>query len=375
MWKVSTLASDIREDVVIDGVWRAAGEARATAARLVLDTTGIARIRPESGAPELAGAPFSTLAVSDRVGSIPRRLGFPDGSHFETRDNDAVDRILRMYRGSSSGLIHELERFRPRLLVFVAVVIGLAIAIYRFAVPALVELAVIATPPVVPQLMSRSVLLSLDRTVFEPTGLPADRQKLLTEEFGTLVAAAPRDRDAAGDPDFTLNFRKGGAIGPNAFALPDGTVIVTDELIELAGKDDELVLGVLAHEIGHVERQHSLRQLYRAAGVTALVLLIGGDVGSGAEDILVQGSALLSLSYSRGAETEADRFSVDLMYKAGRDPRAIARFFELLRDKLGDDDERDFLSTHPATPERIAETLRYADQVIAAGRRDAAAPE
>ena len=140
-------------------------------------------------------------------------------------------------------------------------------------------------------------------------------------------------------------------------------MVLTDELVELAGGKDELVLGVLAHEIGHVEHQHSLRQLYSAAGASALIMLIGGDIGSGTEDILVQGSALLSLSYSRSAESEADRHSVELMYKAGRDPHAIGHFLELIRDKLGDKEERDFLSTHPATPQRIADTLRYADEI------------
>ena len=77
----------------------------------------------------------------------------------------------------------------------------------------------------------------------------------------------------------------------------------------------------------------------------------------------MQGSALLSLSYSRSAESEADRHAVELMYKAGRDPHAIGHFLELIRDKLGDKEERDFLSTHPATPERIADTLRYADEI------------
>ena len=119
---------------------------------------------------------------------------------------------------------------------------------------------------------------------------------------------------------------------------------------------------MLAHEIGHVEHQHSLRQLYRAAGVSALIMLIGGDIGSGTEDILVQGSALLSLSYSRSAEAEADRHSVELMYKAGHDPKAIAHFFELLRDKLGD--RRSATSCRPtrqrpsASPRRCAMPTR-----------------
>ena len=339
--------------------------ARAKPARFSLDATGMATVGDAHTGEALSSEAFSQLSISDRVGSIPRRLDFADGSSFETRDNDGVDRLLKPYRGPRSGLVHELERFRPRLIIFVVLVIAFSVAIYRLAVPVLVEVAVLATPPVVPQLMSRSLLASLDGTVFEPSGLSAEKQKSLTDAFAKLAALTPRGLAALTAPDhpaYTLNFRKGGPIGPNAFALPDGTVILTDELVELAS-NDELVLGVLAHEIGHVEHQHSLRQLYRAAGVTALIMLIGGDIGSGTEDILVQGSALLSLSYSRGAEAEADRHAVELMHKAGHDPKAIAHFLELIRDKLGDKEERDFLSTHPATPERIAETLRYADEV------------
>jgi Zn-dependent protease with chaperone function len=354
----------------VEGFWRAPGEARAHAGQLSVDATGMASVNDESNGMLLASAPFSALVISDRVGSIPRRLNFPDGSSFETRDNDAIDRLLLPYRERAGGLVHELERFRPRLILFVVLVIGFAFAIYRFAVPALVEVAVLATPPIVPELMSKSVLASLDGAVFEPTGLPIDKQKALTEGFQKLTALTPRGLSALNTvehPAYTLNFRKGGAIGPNALALPDGTVVVTDELVALAN-NDELVLGVLAHEIGHVEHEHSLRQLYRAAGVTALIMLIGGDIGSGAEDVLVQGSALITLSYSRSAEAEADRSSVELMFKAGHDPKAIAQFFSLLRDKLDDKDERDFLSTHPATPERIAETLRYADEIAGTGK-------
>ena len=68
--------------------------------------------------------------------------------------------------------------------------------------------------------------------------------------------------------------------------------------------------------------------------------------------MLTDGAALLALSYSRNAESEADRISVDLMAKAGHDPAAIGRFFKLLEDKLGDNGATSMLSTHPGTPER-----------------------
>ena len=81
-------------------------------------------------------------------------------------------------------------------------------------------------------------------------------------------------------------------------------------------------------------------------------MLIAGDIGAGGEEVLTDGAALVALSYSRGAEREADRISVELMAKAGHDPAAIGRFFRMLEDKLGDRGGTNMLSTHPGTPER-----------------------
>lgn len=203
--------------------------------------------------------------------------------------------------------------------------------------------------------MSQGTLEALDRTMFSPSALPDAKVKEITGGFGRIAAASPR-----GEGGYALLFRAGGPIGPNAFALPDGTIVMTDELVELAGGDTEMLMGVLAHEVGHVDLQHSLRQLYRAAGIAGLIMLVAGDIGAGAEDVLVDGSALLVLSYSRSAEADADRHSVELMLKAGYDPAAIARFFTLIEEKLGDRSGTSMLSTHPGTPERRKAILDYA---------------
>ncbi|MGF6253620.1 Zn-dependent protease with chaperone function [Ensifer sp. LBL] len=308
----------------------------------------------------LVAAAFAQIEVSARVGAIPRRLDFPGGSLFETLDNEAIDRLLTARGKVGHGFIHHLERFRPQLIAVVAATILSGWAVYRYAVPALVEIAVLVTPPVVPKIMSASTIEAMDRTVFDKTKLSAERQERIREGFNAIAALSIR-----GQAGYTLNFRTGGIVGPNAFALPDGTLVVTDELIELAGDDTEVIVGVLAHEIGHVELEHSLRQIYRAAGVAGLIMMIGGDIGSGTEDLLVQGAGLLSLSYSRGAESAADRHSVELMQKAGRDPVAIARFFDLIEEKLDDHGETSILSTHPGTPERRQAILDYAAELRA----------
>lgn len=336
------------------GEWHPPGSTRSVSARLVEDGASLKAV--DEAHAELANDAFAAIAISDRIGAIPRRFEFADGSLFETPDNDAVDRFLK--RKGKVDHVHEWERFRPRLIAVVAATVLCGMAIYRYAVPALVEIAVLVTPPIVPKLMSASTMETMDQTLFNQTQLAAERQNRIRAGFKAIAAVS-----SLGEGGYTLNFRKGGVVGPNAFALPDGTLVVTDELVELAGDDTEMIVGVLAHEIGHVELEHSLRQIYRAAGVAGLIMMIGGDISSGAEDVLVQGAGLLSLSYSRGAESAADRHSVELMQKAGRDPTAIARFFDLLEDKLDDHGDTSILSTHPGTPERRKAILDYAAEL------------
>jgi Zn-dependent protease with chaperone function len=345
------LASD---EPLCRGTWHPRSSSRSVPARLVLKDEQIAAVAEEGEQAALASAAFPLLEISARVGSIPRRIEFPDGSLFETTDNDAIDRLLLARGHRRAGLVHGLERFHPRLLLFVAAVFVLSGLVYRYALPVLVEIAVAVTPPVVPRLMSVSTLETLDRTVLDETRLDEAKKRAISEGFARIAAQSARGASA-----YTLNFREGGALGPNAFALPDGTLIITDELVELAGGDTEMLVGVLAHEIGHVELEHSLRQIYRAAGMAGLIMLIAGDVGDSVEDLLVQGGGLVALSYSRAAETAADRHSVELMEKAGYDPAAIARFFDILEKKLGDTSGTNILSTHPGTPERKKAILDF----------------
>jgi hypothetical protein len=84
-------------------------------------------------------------------------------------------------------------------------------------------------------------------------------------------------------------------MGANAFALPGGTVVVTDQLLELS-PDDAALAGVLAHEIGHVEHRHLMRQLISGTVVGVVATLLAGDTSS----VMVALPAVLAdLSYSR----------------------------------------------------------------------------
>lgn len=162
----------------------------------------------------------------------------------------------------------------------------------------------------------------------------------------------------------------------NAFALPGGFIVINAGLVQEAENASE-VLGVLAHEIAHVTEQHGIRNIINTAGVFLLVDALLGDV-SGLLAMLANATPLLiNQSYSRKFETEADDIGLTLMARANIDPRGLVTFFEkmLAREKeqmarIEDEDTRTlvedamaFLSTHPATEDRIERISEQARRI------------
>ncbi len=102
-------------------------------------------------------------------------------------------------------------------------------------------------------------------------------------------------------------------MGANAFALPGGTIIFTDEIVELAEDDGELV-AVFAHERGHVVNNHSMRNLMQSAGVTFVLGWMLGDLTMITDVVLVGAPVLLQqMSYSRSFEREADEYALMIL--------------------------------------------------------------
>jgi hypothetical protein len=184
------LASDGVE--VARGTWHPPRSNAAMGASLLADGLRIS-IRLDDGS-VVCRDDLKSIGVSDRIGSIPRRLNLHNDSMFETSDNDAIDGLLKANRADRTGWIAELEQFRPRLVGFVVAVFLLATLIYRYALPALVELAVLVTPPAVPQWLSSGTLASLDQTMLSPSKLTAAEQKTIRDGFDKIASFSTRGR-------------------------------------------------------------------------------------------------------------------------------------------------------------------------------------
>lgn len=162
---------------------------------------------------------------------------------------------------------------------------------------------------------------------------------------------------------------------PNAFALPDNSILVTSDLIALAEHPDELT-GVIAHEIAHIEHNHIMKNIVRSVGAGIFFDVVFGGGGAG-QLVAIASVNLASLRYSRDDETDADLRGLDYLDASGIDSGGLARLFE----RFGEQEEEivgengqpipTMLSSHPASAERAAAARARSRQGLAPSLTDA----
>ncbi|HET8761010.1 MAG TPA: M48 family metallopeptidase [Nitrospiria bacterium] len=147
----------------------------------------------------------------------------------------------------------------------------------------------------------------------------------------------------------------------NAFAAPGGPIVILRGLLRKTASPEELA-GVLAHEAQHVIKRHSTQALLQQASTGLLIAALTGDVSGAAAFGLNAAANLGALHYSRSHETEADEEGMRLILAAGIDPAGMIAFYQLLaREGPELPGALSYLSTHPATDERVARLREIAE--------------
>lgn len=325
-----------------EGRYYDGSSARATGVRVDVQRDGRLRIEGDGLVRELT---LDGLSVSERLGTTARTLRLPDGASVEIPDSDALDEVLRSVavRGAPR-FVFLLERHWGGVLAALALTLLALFAAVQWGIPALADSVVRRLPRGFDRELGDGALETLDGRLFAPSALESQARDALGARFDALTAVARIE------PSPRLVFRKGAAIGANAFALPSGIVVVTDELVTLAEEDDDVV-AVLAHELGHVHHRHGLRAVLRNAGVGVLVAGLLGDFVSISALASTIPVLLVELEYSRRFEREADAYGVALLGSIGVDPGHLADMLDRLSRAQGEWSA--YLSSHPATEERI----------------------
>ena len=300
--------------------------------------------------------PLSALRVSEPMGEAPRLIKFPDGAHCEVRDHDTLNAMLREH-GHADSWVARLQARWGWALGAVVLTVAIVVAGYRWGLPYVSEQIAYRLPATVLDELGELTLDVLDDQFFAASKLKPERQRALTTRFNNL--ANPDTQSVR----HQILFRDGQALGANALALPDGTIIVTDQLVALAQHDEE-ILGVLAHELGHLKHRHSLRMLIQGSVVGFVLAWYVGDVSTVAAGLP---ALLLQARYSREHEREADRYAATVLKANAIPPQRLgdmlarleASHAECTNDEKADQSSgMDYLASHPATRERI-EALKH----------------
>lgn len=230
------------------------------------------------------------------------------------------------------------------------------------------------SPPVIALLLAITLVsVQEEIDIGKQTDAQVRRQMPELRDSATInyIRALGRQLTArAAGPKYPYTFSVADYREINAFALPGGPVWLHRGVLQAATNESQ-VAGVLAHEIAHVAQRHAADQLTKAMmtnwGLSALGAILGNSGGAGtaqvAAGLLANG---VFLKFSRDDEREADEVGLQIMRRAGWDPRGMIELFEILRKEQSRDpgSVAVFFSSHPSPRDRIARL-----QAQAAGNR------
>lgn len=300
-------------------------------------------VRSDDGA-VARGARLDRLRLSEPTRRGPRFVYFDDGGTLEVGDAGAFNAALASLGLGPKG-VARLQQ--SAAIATAALVLLLATFVFGYlkGIPVAARWVAFALPPGVEARLGAQFRNTLEAQMLRPSSLPEARQ----DELLALMRAAT----ARGAPDVTWSLLTRGMRGGkavNAFTLPGGTIILLDGLVDAAENDDQ-ILGVLGHELGHAANKHGLRNVLQALSIGAMASAVWGDFAGVVSNLPV---VLGALSYSRQFELEADDYAVRFLRANGKDAQPLIDFFEMIEEHEGAaHGTSNFLSSHPDMRERV----------------------
>ncbi|UFS68590.1 M48 family metallopeptidase [Geomonas sp. RF6] len=308
-----------------------------------------------AGAGVEASCAVAEIKVAPTIPGVRRSLLLPGGALCQLATDAEVERVLgEKKEGRFWSVLVRWERSIPLAIVALLLTSLMVAGFIKTVIPALVKQVAWAVKPDAEEGVGKEALAQLDHMYLKPSRLSKSRRREIT---GILGRVAARNADGR---KYRLEFRNGGAIGANAFALPGGTIVITDAMVALARSDEELA-AVLAHESGHIRYRHALRQLLQSSGAGVVIAAVTGDITSVTSLAATLPATLISAGYSREFEYEADDAAVAYLKSEGVRPRVYAEILGRLSSAAKKEEDPpislDILNSHPSTPDRITRVL------------------
>lgn len=305
---------------------------------------------------------WTHLALPSSVGRFDRFCRLPDGSSLHHPDARRWDDWC-LAQGRLADRAETWMKYRHGAWMTAILVVAFVLAFWRWLIPAVSDEVVPWLSPRFERKVGEAGLAQIRALYLKPSRLNGAEQEVWHRRFENMVVKAHGQED--GIPRWQLHVHSAPQIGPNAFALPGGDMVITDELLELLQGEPDVVMGVLAHELGHVQHQHGLKMVVKAGLSNMLAGVVLGDTSFFFSSVP---AILMSQGYSRHAERQADQFAARFLHRNDIHPRVMTLFFERLTayraaqkgatPELAADQDKDVVSiglaSHPADRDRMA---------------------
>ena len=300
---------------------------------------------------------FSSAVLGEPILGQSQEITFCDGSRFLPED-------IKFRWSTKRKRLKLVEKLEQNLFVVLSAIILSPILIYGILFKAVPELAVRTydfVPDAVVQEMGEQSMYAIEKAVLKPTSLSEQEQQTVVHLWDDSLQKLSLPKE-----QFKLSFYQSEFFGANAFALPHGHVVLTDDLVKSMQEQPVALQAILMHEIGHIQKKHSIRMAAQAATGAIAFAMIFGDLEGFAEVILGTGSTIIQQRFSQSMEREADEFALQHMKQNGIDPKEFAKALEIILEQAGtklEDKEEStwskYLSTHPSIKSRIEHAYNY----------------
>lgn len=301
----------------------------------------------------------SSLTISTRLANTKREILFEDGLVFITNDNDKVDKLIVKKR----SILYFLE---SNLFVIILSIIITALATFSFikwGVPYLSKKLSNYIPLEINKTISNNSLEVLDKYIFKKSKLSDLEKDEIQVLFKKKILPLINKKK---DLEYKLSFRSWNMNNksiPNALALPNGKIILTDQIVKLSENSNELI-SIILHEIAHIENQHGMQRILESSFLTIVGISIIGDANMLGDMGIGLGSLLINNNYSRNHEEEADIFAFDKMISNNINPKYFISIMSRIDKSMGLKNESktlNYLSSHPNTRKRLFIAKKYED--------------
>ena len=337
------------------GQYYSAGSASALPVLCYIENNSLT-IRQQADESVLSRHNREQLNVASRLGQLPREIKLPDDALLVVEANESLHHWLDAETGGIIAGIESKKRWMWGSLVLVPLCLYL---LFGWLMPWLAVQAADQVPFSVKQIASEQTLNALEFGVLSPSKLSDEQTTGVYHGFGEIMAQL----NLPGEK-FNIKIRNSDVLGPNAFALPDGTIVFTDQLLELVDFQQPLLNAILLHEIGHVEHNHSMQMVAESLFATLTISYLFGDISGAIEAFMGIGSSVVQNQFSQAHEWQADDFALQTLVAMGRPPQDFAEAMRKLQELLPDEDSKlkNWFSSHPMVKARIENAEEFTGQ-------------